>query len=191
MLFLPASALIWLWAAEVRDVFVAPVATAEADSATTIVTRSSACAARTSLPISVRREAGDHREPADGWTGADCCLSASCRYLSNALTSDYGADKPKKAPEPSALDKYLQEAPRSSPSLWFNPTTSTAAMWYMSMSAAVRPVWRSPPKPNRAGAVAITSRCEILPATGSFRLASRAGTKSSCKPNLPQISRSG
>src|SRR5579871_95408 len=68
-LFLPRADATVAWALEVRADLVAPVATAEAFSLTTIVTRSSTCVARTSLPRSVRWEAGDHREPADGPVG--------------------------------------------------------------------------------------------------------------------------
>ena len=42
------------------------VATADADSFTTMVTRSSTCAARTSLPRSIRREDGEKSDPGDG-----------------------------------------------------------------------------------------------------------------------------
>src|ERR1700722_13413043 len=81
----PSRDEILLVAEEAREVCVAPVATADADSLTTMVTRSSTCAARTSLPRSVRREADVKSEPEEATGGASGCFNASCRYLSSAV----------------------------------------------------------------------------------------------------------
>ena len=62
-LFFPIRLVMELLVLEFREVFVWPVETADAFSATTMVTKSSTLLARTSRPRSARRDDGDQSEP--------------------------------------------------------------------------------------------------------------------------------
>ena len=67
---------------DLRCVLVTPLATAEADSATTMVTRSFTWLARTSRPRSAKGEAGVQMAPAVGLM-ASLCWAAAATYLSS------------------------------------------------------------------------------------------------------------
>ena len=70
---MPSAALIWCWAEVLREELVAPLATAERLSATTMVTRSSTRAARVSRAASARRPLGRNNEPGDATSDAATC----------------------------------------------------------------------------------------------------------------------
>src|SRR5450432_119218 len=83
---MPASAATVLVTPLVRCVLEAPLATAEADSATTIVTRSFTWLAFRSRPRSANCALGVHNDPAVGaWLSARCAASAA--YLSSGESS--------------------------------------------------------------------------------------------------------